>query len=213
MGMFINVEMGDSGRNNDAFVFQESHFCQAMDMGIYLTNNPMLTIDSVTIHPVVLAVASHAIPYPHRFAAEQVQLAPVLRKECGGVHLQPREGEVEMPPDLLVDIDFATRKIANHLKQMKEIIQEGDNFRTKTLSTFRNYEVNYTIGEEFEEHTKGLDNRVVKTLVSWDGDKLVCTQKGEKKNRGWKHWIEGDKLHLELMCEDQVCHQVFKKKK
>lgn len=34
------------------------------------------------------------------------------------------------------------------------------------------------------------------TLVSWQGETLVCTQKGEKANRGWKHWIEGDKLHL-----------------
>lgn len=34
------------------------------------------------------------------------------------------------------------------------------------------------------------------TLVTWDGDKLVCVQKGEKANRGWKHWIEGDLLHL-----------------
>uniref|UniRef100_A0A803TGC9 Retinol binding protein 2 n=1 Tax=Anolis carolinensis TaxID=28377 RepID=A0A803TGC9_ANOCA len=110
------------------------------------------------------------------------------------------------------DIDFATRKIAKHLTQTKEIVQEGNNFKTKTLSTFRNYELNYTVGEEFEEHTKGLDNRTVKTLVSWDGDKLVCVQKGEKNNRGWKHWIEGGKLHLELTCEDQVCHQIFKKK-
>nr|AFM86616.1 retinol-binding protein 2-like protein [Callorhinchus milii] len=110
-----------------------------------------------------------------------------------------------------LDIDFATRKIAIHLTQTKEIKQEGDKFYTKTLSTFRNYLVDYTVGEEFEEITKGLDNRTVKTLVQWDGDKLVCVQKGEKANRGWKHWIEGDKLHLELTCEDQVCHQVFQK--
>lgn len=32
--------------------------------------------------------------------------------------------------------------------------------------------------------------------MNWDGDKLVCVQKGEKENRGWKHWIEGDMLHL-----------------
>ncbi|RXM28595.1 Retinol-binding protein 1 [Acipenser ruthenus] len=93
-------------------------------------------------------------------------------------------------------IDFATRKIAQHLTQTKVLSQNGDKFETKTLSTLRNYELNYTVGEEFEEHTKGLDNRVVKTLVTWDGDKLVCVQKGEKQNRGWKHWIEGDKLHL-----------------
>lgn len=60
------------------------------------------------------------------------------------------------------DIDFATRKIAAHLHQTKVIVQNGDRFETKTLSTFRNYEVNFTVGEEFEEHTKGLDNRKVK---------------------------------------------------
>lgn len=63
---------------------------------------------------------------------------------------------------LHADIDFATRKIACHLHQTKVIVQNGDKFETKTLSTFRNYEVNFTVGEEFEEQTKGLDNRKVK---------------------------------------------------
>ncbi|XP_063775610.1 retinol-binding protein 2 [Pseudophryne corroboree] len=111
-----------------------------------------------------------------------------------------------------LDIDIATRTIAAHLSQTKEIVQNGNDFKTKTLSTFRNYELNYVVGVEFEEKTKGLDNRVVQTIVSWDGDSLVCVQKGEKKNRGWKHWIEGDKLYLDLTCENAVCHQVFKKK-
>lgn len=62
---------------------------------------------------------------------------------------------------MLADIDFATRKIAAHLHQTKVIVQNGDKFETKTLSTFRNYEVNFTVGEEFEEQTKGLDNRKV----------------------------------------------------
>lgn len=34
------------------------------------------------------------------------------------------------------------------------------------------------------------------TVVNWEDDKLVCVQKGEKKNRGWTHWIHGDELHL-----------------
>lgn len=62
---------------------------------------------------------------------------------------------------VLADIDFATRKIATHLHQTKVIVQNGDKFETKTLSTFRNYEVNFIVGEEFEEQTKGLDNRKV----------------------------------------------------
>ncbi|KAJ7990576.1 hypothetical protein DPEC_G00301820 [Dallia pectoralis] len=111
-----------------------------------------------------------------------------------------------------IDIDFATRKVAAHLTQTKVIVQNGDKFETKTLSTFRNYEVNFTVGEEFEEVTKGLDNRKLQTLVTWDGDKLVCVQKGEKANRGWKQWIEGDLLYLDIHVEDKVCKQVFKKK-
>ncbi|XP_034159883.2 retinol-binding protein 2 [Pangasianodon hypophthalmus] len=112
----------------------------------------------------------------------------------------------------ILNIDLVTRKIAAHLSQTKVIIQDGDKLTIKTLSTFRNYEISLTIGEEFDEYTKGLDNRMLKTLVSWEGDTLVCTQKGEKANRGWRHWLEGDKLHLELYCEDVVCHQVFKRK-
>ncbi|KAI2649655.1 Ubiquitin conjugation factor E4 B [Labeo rohita] len=37
---------------------------------------------------------------------------------------------------------------------------------------------------------------IEQSLVTWEGNKLVCIQKGEKKNRGWAHWIEDDKLHL-----------------
>ncbi|XP_071347166.1 retinol-binding protein 2-like isoform X1 [Trachinotus anak] len=98
----------------------------------------------------------------------------------------------------VLNIDFATRKIAISLSQTKVVAQDGDKFDFKTLSTFRNYELAFTVGVEFDEYTKGLDNRNVKSLVTWEGDKLVCTQKGEKANRGWKHWIEGDKLYLIL---------------
>ncbi|XP_063076110.1 retinol-binding protein 2-like [Engraulis encrasicolus] len=112
----------------------------------------------------------------------------------------------------LTDIDFATRKIACALHQRKVFIQDGDTLTIKTLSTFRNYELTFTVGVEMDEHTKGLDNRVVKALAKWEGDRLVCTQTGEKANRGWKHWIDADgKLVLELTCEDKVCIQVFKR--
>ncbi|KAG2462301.1 COPB2 protein, partial [Polypterus senegalus] len=130
-------------------------------------------------------------------------LTGVDDRKCMQHYLQSGDliwyGMVTMPR--YVDIDFATRKIALHLNQTKVFSQNGDKFETKTLSTFRNYELNFTVGVEFEEHTKGLDNRKVQTLVTWDGDKLICVQKGEKKNRGWKHWIEGDKLHLPLRLD------------
>ncbi|CAK6951283.1 retinoid-binding protein 7a [Scomber scombrus] len=103
------------------------------------------------------------------------------------------------------------RKIALRLKFRKVIEQQGDQFIIKTTSTFRNYTFSFRVGQVFEEFTKGLDNRHVKSLVTWEGNKLVCEQIGDKKNRGWAHWIEDDKLHLEMYCEGEVCKQIFKK--
>jgi len=45
------------------------------------------------------------------------------------------------------------------LKPQKIFEQDGDSFTVKTLTTFRNYSTSFKIGEEFEEITKGLDNR------------------------------------------------------
>ncbi|XP_006783218.1 retinoid-binding protein 7 [Neolamprologus brichardi] len=108
-------------------------------------------------------------------------------------------------------VDFATRKIASMLKPQKVIKQDGHCFTIQTLSTLRNYECSFKTGEEFEEVTKGMDNRTCKSVVNWENEKLVCVQKGEKGNRGWTHWLEGDELHLELTCGDQVCKQIYKR--
>ena len=48
------------------------------------------------------------------------------------------------------------------LSQTKVVAQRGDSFEFQTLSTFRNYEHSFTVGVEFDEFTKGLDNRHVK---------------------------------------------------
>ncbi|XP_051944557.1 retinol-binding protein 1-like isoform X2 [Hippocampus zosterae] len=111
-----------------------------------------------------------------------------------------------------LDVNVAIRKIATLLKPDKDIVHEGDHIIIKTLSTFKNYNMDFFVGVKFNEYTKGLDNRNVKALVTWEDDKLVCIQKGRKANCGWKHWIEGDKMYLELTCQDAVCLQVFKRK-
>ncbi|XP_027699609.1 retinoid-binding protein 7 [Vombatus ursinus] len=112
---------------------------------------------------------------------------------------------------LALGIDFATRKIAKMAKSQKVIKQNGDSFTIHTLSTFRNYLIQFKVGEEFDEDTKGLDNRKCKSLVTWDNDRLTCVQKGEKMNQGWTHWIEEDELYLEMFCEGQVCKQRFQR--
>ncbi|XP_064240871.1 retinol-binding protein 1 isoform X2 [Passer domesticus] len=95
-----------------------------------------------------------------------------------------------------LDVNVAVRKIANLLKPDKEILQNGDHMIIKTLSTFRNYIMEFDVGKEFEEDLSGVDDRKCMTTVSWDGDKLLCVQNGEKEGRGWTQWIEGDEMHL-----------------
>uniref|UniRef100_A0A673KN03 Retinol binding protein 1 n=1 Tax=Sinocyclocheilus rhinocerous TaxID=307959 RepID=A0A673KN03_9TELE len=105
----------------------------------------------------------------------------------------------------------SVRKIATLLKPDKDITQNGDHFTIKTLSTFRNYNMDFVVGQEFEEDLSGVDDRKCMTTITWDGDNLVCVQKGEIEGRGWTHWIEGDELHLELRAAGIVSKQVFKK--
>uniref|UniRef100_A0AAY4BMU9 Cytosolic fatty-acid binding proteins domain-containing protein n=1 Tax=Denticeps clupeoides TaxID=299321 RepID=A0AAY4BMU9_9TELE len=85
-----------------------------------------------------------------------------------------------------LDVNVAVRKIATLLKPDKDIAHNGNHFIIKTISAFR----------KFEEDLAGVDDRKCMTTISWDDDKLVCVQRGEKQNRGWTHWIDGDELHL-----------------
>lgn len=64
------------------------------------------------------------------------------------------------------------RKIAIKLKQKKVIEQRGDQYFIKSTSTFRNYNIAFRVGQEFEEFTKGLDNRHVKVKM----DDRMCSE-------------------------------------
>ncbi|KAG7263740.1 hypothetical protein CRUP_016237 [Coryphaenoides rupestris] len=93
-----------------------------------------------------------------------------------------------------LDVNVAIRKIATLLKPDKDITHEGDRITIKTLSTFKNYNMDFEVGKEFEEDLSGVDDRKCMTTISWDGDRLVCVQKGEIEGRGWTHWVTGDEL-------------------
>ncbi|CAI9565564.1 unnamed protein product [Staurois parvus] len=58
-----------------------------------------------------------------------------------------------------LDVNVALRKIATLLKPDKDIIQNGEHMVIKTLSTFRNYIMEFDVGKEFEEDLSGVDDR------------------------------------------------------
>ncbi|XP_028325631.1 retinol-binding protein 5 [Gouania willdenowi] len=112
-----------------------------------------------------------------------------------------------------LDINFALRKIVCLLKPTKEITHDVATgaMKIKTLTTFKNFLMDFTIGTEFTEDLGPVDGRTCQTTVSWEGDKLVCVQRGEKEGRGWTHWLDGDELHLEMRVQGVVAKQLFKK--
>ncbi|XP_067395046.1 uncharacterized protein [Emydura macquarii macquarii] len=134
-----------------------------------------------------------------------------FRRELGRNNWPIERATEDFLSSLDPDVNIAVRKIANLLKPDKEIIQNGDHMIIKTLSTFRNYIMEFDVGKDFEEDLAGVDDRKCMTNVSWDGDKLLCVQKGEKEGRGWTQWIEGDEMHLEIRVGGVKCKQVFKK--
>ncbi|XP_060905319.1 retinol-binding protein 5 [Labrus mixtus] len=112
-----------------------------------------------------------------------------------------------------LDINFALRKIVCLLRPTKEITHDPatGSMSIRTLTTFKNFNMDFTIGKEFTEDLGPVDGRTCQTTVSWDGANLVCVQRGEKDGRGWTHWLEGNKLHLEMRVQGIVAKQVFKK--
>ncbi|KAB0351198.1 retinol-binding protein 5 isoform X1 [Muntiacus reevesi] len=112
-----------------------------------------------------------------------------------------------------LNINMALRKIALLLKPDKEIDQRGNHMTVKTLSTFRNYILEFEVGEEFEEDLRIVDGRKCQSTVTWEGEQLVCVQKGEIPNRGWRLWLEGEMLYQEVTARDAVCQCVFRKVK
>ncbi|NP_001305970.1 fatty acid-binding protein, brain isoform 3 [Homo sapiens] len=50
-------------------------------------------------------------------------------------------------------VGFATRQVGNVTKPTVIISQEGDKVVIRTLSTFKNTEISFQLGEEFDETT------------------------------------------------------------
>ncbi|KAK1792906.1 hypothetical protein P4O66_001637 [Electrophorus voltai] len=105
-------------------------------------------------------------------------------------------------------VGFATRQVGNVTKPTIVISQEGEKVVVKTLSTFKNTEISFKLGEDFDETT--ADDRNVKILlylifginqstVTLDGDKLVHVQKWDGKETKFVREIKDGKMVMVVM--------------
>lgn len=71
-----------------------------------------------------------------------------------------------------------TRKMGSSVSPVVELTENDGTYTLKTTSPFKNTEIKFKLGEEFEEET--ADGRKVKTVCTLDGNKLMQVQKGDK---------------------------------
>ncbi|XP_048682128.1 fatty acid-binding protein, heart isoform X1 [Caretta caretta] len=106
-------------------------------------------------------------------------------------------------------VGFAMRQIANLIWPTTIIKLEGDKVTLKTQSTFKNTEISFKLGEEFDETT--ADDRHVKSLVTLDGGKLIHVQKWDGKETTLVRELEDGKLILTLTVGTVVCTRTYEK--
>ncbi|XP_078255716.1 fatty acid binding protein 7, brain, b [Rhinoraja longicauda] len=106
-------------------------------------------------------------------------------------------------------VSFATRQVGNVTKPTIVISKEDDTVAVKTLSTFKNTEITFKLGEEFDETT--ADDRVCKTTITLEGDKLVHVQKWDGKETSFAREIKDGKMIMTLTFDDIVAVRTYEK--
>ncbi|XP_074736675.1 cellular retinoic acid-binding protein 1 isoform X1 [Strix uralensis] len=88
--------------------------------------------------------------------------------------------------------------VAAASKPHVEIRQDGDQFYIKTSTTVRTTEINFKIGESFEEET--VDGRKCRSLATWENEnKIYCKQtlvEGDGPKTYWTRELANDELIL-----------------
>lgn len=107
------------------------------------------------------------------------------------------------------DVSYVVRKMAGTVSPTIEITQKDDGtYVVRTISTFKNSEIKFKLGEEFEE--KRMDGETVKTVITKDGNKLVQKQEADPPVEIIREFT-GDYLITTCKCRDVVCVREYKK--
>ncbi|CAO2579991.1 Fatty acid-binding protein, adipocyte [Lemmus lemmus] len=108
-----------------------------------------------------------------------------------------------------VGVGFATRKVAGMAKPNMIISVSGDVITIRSESTFKNTEISFKLGQEFEEIT--ADDRKVKSIITLENGALVQVQKWDGKSTTIKRKREDDKLVVECSMNNIVCTRTYEK--
>ncbi|XP_006759199.2 PREDICTED: fatty acid-binding protein 9 [Myotis davidii] len=89
------------------------------------------------------------------------------------------------------------------------ISTHGDKVSLRTETSFKNFEISFKLGEEFDETT--ADGRKVKSIIRLDGDSLVHVQKWLGKETTVKRQIVDGKMVAKHTMNNVVSRRVFRR--
>uniref|UniRef100_A0A3Q4HXM6 Cellular retinoic acid-binding protein 1 n=1 Tax=Neolamprologus brichardi TaxID=32507 RepID=A0A3Q4HXM6_NEOBR len=96
--------------------------------------------------------------------------------------------------------------VAAASKPHVEIRQNGEHFYIKTSTTVRTTEINFCIGEEFNEET--VDGRKCKSLATWETENKIYSKQTLLSGNGpktfWSRELKGDELILQIIMRDKT---------
>jgi len=107
-------------------------------------------------------------------------------------------------------VGMVMRKMGNTLKPDFIVSKDGDTWKMVSSSTFKTTEVSFQEGVEFDETT--ADDRVVKATITFDGEKMVHSQKEPGKPANdtvVERFVDGGKLLTVVKCGDLVAKRVY----
>ncbi|OXA46797.1 fatty acid-binding protein, adipocyte [Folsomia candida] len=106
-------------------------------------------------------------------------------------------------------VGMAKRALAATAKPTIEISEAGGLFTMKTSSTFKNTEIKFKLGEEFDEET--ADGRQAKSTMTADGNKLIHSQKIGDDSSVTVREFSGDSLKASFTAKGVTGTRVYKK--
>ncbi|XP_039379827.1 myelin P2 protein-like [Mauremys reevesii] len=106
-------------------------------------------------------------------------------------------------------VGFTTRKLGSLAKPSVVISTNGDIITIKTESTFKNIEISFKLGEEFEETT--ADDRKTMSTVTLDDGSLTQVQKWDGKQTTIKRALVDGKMVVECTMNNVTCTRVYER--
>lgn len=87
-----------------------------------------------------------------------------------------------------------------------ELKKDGEKFTLVTSSTFKNTEIHFELGKEFDEET--MDGRNVKSVITMEGDKLIHKQGGDPPSEIIREFTDKEMIAT-MTAKGVVCKRKY----